>query len=115
MSYEPALVTLPAPSLINTFAAVDKEEPPDATSQPSDGMSSPLSFLVMLFTSPAIGATTASGSKDAEVGEEDNPADPNDNGEDSESLFGGTFFPGHLPLPAVYIIVHAICRSHSQS
>jgi len=68
------------------------------------------SLSVVFFTSPAIGPATASGSKDAEAGEEDNPADSDDDGEDSESLFGGTCFSGHLPLPAVYLIVHAICR-----
>ena len=75
-------------------------------------MSPPLSFLVVFFTSPAVGTDTASGSKDTEAGEEDNPADPDSDGGDSESLFGGTWFSGHLPLPAVYLIVHAVCRYH---
>jgi len=94
------------------FAAIDKEEPPDSTSPSSDGMSSPLSFSVIFLISPAIGAETASAPKDAEAGEEDNPADSDDDGGDSESLFGGTCFSDHLPLPAVYLIVPAIRRRH---
>lgn len=64
----------------------------------------------MVLISPAIGAETTFAPKDAEAGEEDTPADSDDNGGDSESLFGGTCFSGHLRLPAVYLIVPATCR-----
>ena len=66
----------------------------------------------MLFISPSIGAYTATAPKDAEAGEEDNSADSDNDGEESESLFVGMFSSGHLPLPAVYLIMPAIRRRH---
>jgi len=66
----------------------------------------------MFLISPAIGAYTATAPKDAEAGEEENLADSDDDGGDSESLFGSMCFSGHLPLPAVYLIVPAIHRRH---
>ena len=43
----------------------------------------------MFFISPSIGAYTATAPKDAEAGEEDNSADSDNDGEESESLFVG--------------------------
>jgi len=91
------------------FAAIGKE-PPDSTSQSSDGISSPLYFPAMLLIFPAIGADTAADPKDAEASEEVNPADSDDDGGDSESLFGGMCFSSHFPLPVVYLIVPAMRR-----
>jgi len=49
-----------------------------------------------------------------EAGLEDNPADSDeDGGEDSESLFGGTFLSRYL-LPAVYLIVPTMRRLYQQ-
>jgi len=73
-------------------------------------MSSPLPSHDIFYISPIIDAGTASAPKDAEAGEEDNPADSDEVGEDSESLFGGTLLFRHLLLPAVYLTMPAIRR-----
>ena len=52
-------------------------------------MSPSFSFPAMLLTSPPIGADIAFAPKDAEASE-DNPADSDNDGGDSESLFGDT-------------------------
>ena len=59
----------------------------------------------MLLISPALGANTAPASEDAETGEEDNPADTDDDGGDSESLFGGTCFLLFISFPINLILL----------